>query len=103
MNILRVEHRGPNAQPFGLNYQDIADDNFLISSPHPTNRPEMHTRELTCRCCAATVEAGAWHCHHCGEAHPTSELRATVLGPFAIAIYIIAILAFITFWFWQDF
>ena len=45
------------------------------------NRPEMHIRgkaELTRRCCAATVEAGAWRCHHCGEAHPTSELRAVV-------------------------
>src|SRR5215472_3417434 len=35
----------------------------------------MHMRgkaELTCRCCTATVKAGAWRCHHCGEAHPTS-------------------------------
>jgi hypothetical protein len=70
------------------------------------NRPEMHTRkktEMTCRCCAATVEAGAWRCHHCGEAHPTLGLRAVVLSPFAIALYIIATLAFITIWFWQDF
>jgi hypothetical protein len=57
---------------------------------------------LTCRCCAATVEAGAWRCHHCSEAHPTSELRGVVLSPFAIVLYIIATLAFITFWFWQE-
>jgi hypothetical protein len=49
------------------------------------------------------VEAGAWRCHYCGEAHPTSEFRAVVFSPFAIAFYVIAVLAFITFWFWQDF
>jgi hypothetical protein len=67
-------------QLFGLNYQDKLDDNFPISG-RSNNRPEMHIRgkaELTRRCCAATVEAGAWRCHHCGEAHPTSELRAVV-------------------------
>jgi hypothetical protein len=61
-------------------YQDKLDDNFPISG-RSNNRPEMHIRgkaELTRRCCAATVEAGAWRCHHCGEAHPTSELRAVV-------------------------
>jgi hypothetical protein len=44
----------------------------------------------------------AWRCHHCGEAHPTSEFRAIVLSPFAIAVYVVAVLAFITFWFWQE-
>ena len=99
--ILRGEHRGPNAQLFGLNYQDKLDDNFPISG-RSNNRPEMHIRgkaELTRRCCAATVEAGAWRCHHCGEARPTSELRAVVLSPFALAFYVVAVLAFITFWF----
>jgi hypothetical protein len=33
--------------------------------------------------------------------YPTSELRAVVLNPFAIAFCIVAVLFFITFWFWQ--
>jgi hypothetical protein len=70
------------------------------------DRPAMRIHEkaeLTCRCCAASVETGAWRCHHCGEAHRTSDLRAVVLSPFALAFYIVAVLAFMTFWFWQDF
>jgi hypothetical protein len=66
----------------------------------------MHIRRLpkfTCRYCAAPVEADAGVCHHCGVAYPTSELRAVVLSPFAIAFYVVAVLAFMTFWFWQDF
>ena len=59
--------------------------------------------KFICRCCVAPVEAGAWRCHYCGEAHPTSGLRAVVLSPFALAFYIVAVLAVMTFWFWQDF
>jgi len=61
----------------------------------------MSKSEL-CRYCAATVEAGAWHCHCCGVSHPTSELRAVFLSPVAFALYIIVVLAFMTFWFWQE-
>jgi hypothetical protein len=57
---------------------------------------------IFCRCCDAPVKVGAAVCDCCGVAYPTSELRALVLSPFAIAIYVIAVLAFMTFWFWQD-
>ena len=66
----------------------------------------MHIRRLpkfNCRHCAAPVKADAGVCHHCGAAYPTSEHRAVVLSPVAIAVYVIAALAFMTFWFWQDF
>ena len=101
----REAHRGSNAQRFGLNCQDKAHDSFP-SWADPTIGPRcMHIRRLAkfnCRCCAAPVETGAWRCHCCGEAYPTSEFRAIVLSPFAIAFYVVATLAFITFWFWQE-
>jgi hypothetical protein len=65
----------------------------------------MHIRTLAkfnCRCCAAAVEAGVGVCPGCGVAYPTSGLRAVLLSPFAVAFYIIVVLAFMTFWFWQD-
>jgi hypothetical protein len=65
----------------------------------------MHIRgkaKITCRYCATPVKADAGECHCCGVAYPTSELRAVLLSPFAIAFYVVAVLAFITFWFWQD-
>jgi hypothetical protein len=36
-------------------------------------------------------------------AYPTSELRAVLLSPIAFAFFVVVVLAFITFWFWQDF
>ena len=65
----------------------------------------MHIRSKTkfvCRYCAAPVEADAGVCHYCGVAYPTSELRAVLLSPYAIALYVVAALALMTFWFWQD-
>ena len=67
---------------------------------------EMHIRSLAkfkCRYCDAPVEADAGVCHCCGVAYPTSLLRAVLLSPFVIAFYVVAVLAFMTFWFWQDF
>jgi hypothetical protein len=49
------------------------------------------------------VEADAGRCHRCGVAYPTSELKAVALSPTAVPFYIVTVLAFITFWFWQDF
>jgi hypothetical protein len=49
---------------------------------------EMHIRSLAkfkCRYCDAPVEADAGVCHCCGVAYPTSQLRAVLLNPFAIA------------------
>jgi hypothetical protein len=63
----------------------------------------MQAKFLNYRCCQVLQEAGAWRCDSCGIAYPTSELRALILGPAAIAVYIVAVLAFITFRFWQDF
>ena len=64
----------------------------------------MHIREKlkpTCRCCAAAVEADAGRCSRCGIAYPTSEFRAVILSPFAFPFYVVAVLVFVTFWFWQ--
>jgi hypothetical protein len=64
----------------------------------------MQIREkakFTCRLCATAVEADAGVCHCCGVAYPTSEFRAVVLNPFAIAFCVVAVLFFITLWFWQ--
>ena len=63
----------------------------------------MRKSELVCRYCATPVKADAGVCHCRGVAYPTSELRAVLLSPCAIAIYVIGVLAFITFWLWQDF
>jgi len=62
----------------------------------------MHIRSLAkfkCRCCGASVEADAGRCYRCGVAYPTSELRAVALSPTAIPFYVVAVLAFIAFWF----
>ena len=69
------------------------------------DRPRMHIpskAKFICRCCAAPVEVDAGVCHCCGVSYPTSGLRAVLLSPFAIAFYVIVVLAFMTFWFWQD-
>ena len=58
----------------------------------------MRKSELVCRYCATPVKTDAGVCHCCGV-----ELRAVLLSPCAIAIYVIGVLAFITFWLWQDF
>jgi len=66
------------------------------------DRLEMHIRskpKFTCRSCASSVEADAGRCYRCGVAYPASELRAVVLSPTAIPFYVVAALAFITFWF----
>jgi hypothetical protein len=64
----------------------------------------MHIRRLAkfnCRGCAAAVEADAGVCHCCGIAYPTSELRAVLLSPTAVPFYVVAVVSFITLWFWQ--
>jgi hypothetical protein len=53
----------------------------------------MHKLKLVCRYCAASVKDDVRVL--------TSELRALLLNPFAIAFCIVAVLFFITFWFWQ--
>jgi hypothetical protein len=63
----------------------------------------MQLAEFKCRHCAAPVEADAGVCHCCGISYPTSALRSVLLSPIAFAVYVVAVLAFITFWFWQDF
>ena len=62
----------------------------------------MRKLKLVCRYCGAPVKADAGVCHCCGVAYPTSELRAVLLSPIAIAFYVVVMLAFMTFWFWQD-
>src|SRR5262249_33363806 len=80
--VFVIGHRGPNAQLFGSNRQDKARDNFASWAATTIGSMHVHKKaKLTCRCCTATVAAGAWRCHHCGEAHPTSEFRAVVLSP----------------------
>jgi hypothetical protein len=54
-----------------------------------------------CRSCRFPVKRGAGRCHNCGAVYPTSEFLAFALSPFAIAVYVVAILAFITFSYWQ--
>jgi hypothetical protein len=63
---------------------------------------DMHIRskaKFTCRCCGVSVEADAGRCYRCGVAYPASELRAVVLSPTAIPFYIVAVMAFVAFWF----
>ena len=70
------------------------------------DQPRMHIpskAKFICRYCTAPVEADAGVCHCCGVAYPTSEFRAVFMSPLAIAVYVVAVLAFITFWCWQDF
>jgi hypothetical protein len=62
----------------------------------------MRKSKLVCRYCAAPVKTDAEICDCCGVAYPTSELRGVLLSPFAIALYVVAALALMTFWFWQD-
>jgi hypothetical protein len=61
----------------------------------------MRKSEPVCRYCVAPVKVDAVLCHCCGTAYPTSELRAALLSPFTMAGYVLAVLGFITFWFWQ--
>ena len=96
---------GRNALLFGLTCQDKAHDSFPILC-RSLDRPWMHIRTLPkdiCRYCAAPVKADAVVCHCCGVAYPTSELRAVLLSPIAFAFFVVVVLAFITFWFWQGF
>ena len=62
----------------------------------------MRKSKFVCMYCGAPVKADAEVCHCCGVSYPTSGLRAVLLSPFAIAFFIV-VLAFMTFWFWQDF
>jgi hypothetical protein len=63
----------------------------------------MRKSKFVCMYCGAPVKADdAEVCHCCGVSYPTSGLRAVLLSPFAIAFYVIVVLAFMTFWFWQD-
>ena len=48
----------------------------------------MRKSNLICRYCAAPVEADAGVCHCCGVAYPTSEFRAVLLSPLAVAVYV---------------
>ena len=57
-------------------------------------------QELTCRYCAATVQAGARRCHFCGASYPTSELRAYILSPSAFAFVTLLVALLVTLWFW---
>ena len=62
----------------------------------------MRKSKFVCMYYGAPVKADAEVCHCCGVSYPTSGLRAVLLSSFAIAFYVIVVLAFMTFWFWQD-
>jgi hypothetical protein len=84
---------GPNAQLFGANWQDKPS---TIPNPRPM-QPSARDAH-----CAAPLEADAPDVVTTAEQpFPTSELLAVALGLSAVAVYVVAGLALVTFWFWQ--
>jgi hypothetical protein len=69
--------------------------------PSKSSMRAMRKPKRTCRKCSATAWSNATHCHFCGVLHPTSELRAALSSPSALALSTLAVTVFITFWFWQ--
>jgi hypothetical protein len=73
----------------------------IVDAPSCFHLGAMRKTKLVCWHCAAPVKADGRSCDCCGVAYPTSELRAVILSPFALAFYVVAVLNFITLLLWH--